>query len=65
MAANNKMICARCGVEMNHHADKIDYGAALENPGAESGDSEGVLQEILNCPGCGNVEMRPASSPAS
>ena len=22
-----KMICAKCGAEMNHHADKVDYDA--------------------------------------
>ncbi len=60
MAAGDKMICPRCGEEMNHHADKIDYGAALDNPGAESGGLGGVLQEIHTCPGCGDVEMRPA-----
>jgi hypothetical protein len=62
MAASRKMICARCGEEMNHHADKIDYGAALDDSSAASGGSEGVLQEIHTCQGCGNVEMRTASS---
>ena len=25
MPKANKMICPDCGVEMNHHADKVDY----------------------------------------
>ena len=36
MAEENPMICPVCGVAMNHHADKIDYNAALEDPTARS-----------------------------
>ena len=32
MSQANKMICPDCGVEMNYHAEKIDYTAAIEDP---------------------------------
>jgi hypothetical protein len=54
-----KMICPECGVEMNQHAEKIDYTAALENPEAMDEDFGGVLEEAHSCPVCGKTEMRP------
>ncbi len=32
--ATRPLRCPVCGSEMNHHADKVDYTAALENPAA-------------------------------
>ena len=57
----DKMMCPDCGVEMNHHADKIDYAAALEEP--ESADPElgGVLEEAHTCPMCGRTHFRRAN----
>ena len=56
----NKMICPKCGDEMNHHADK------LIDP-VKPGDAKqvdprlgGVLEETHCCPGCGAVESRRA-----
>ena len=60
--AANKMTCLQCGDEMNHHADKVDYGAHLDEPSVASADFGGLLQEVHTCPGCGNVEMRVAGS---
>lgn len=39
-----KMICAKCGAEMNHHADKVDYDAddALSIDPA----FDGVVEEV-------------------
>jgi ribosomal protein S27AE len=54
-----KMICPECGVEMNQHAEKIDYMAALENPEAMDEDFGGVLEEAHSCPVCGKTETRP------
>jgi hypothetical protein len=45
---------------MNHHADKVDYTAALENPAAADPALGGVLEEVFTCPRCGRTEMRPA-----
>ena len=57
---NGKMICPKCGVEMNHHADKIDYGAALENPERADPQLGGVLEEAHTCPSCGQTLLREA-----
>ena len=37
-----------CGTPMNHHAEKIDYSTG----------EGGVLQQVNQCPHCGNVELR-------
>jgi predicted RNA-binding Zn-ribbon protein involved in translation (DUF1610 family) len=60
--AANKLICPQCGDEMNHHADKVDYGAPLDDAAVTSADFGGLLQEVHTCPGCGNVELRAAGS---
>lgn len=51
------MICPKCGTEMNHHADKIDYAGKDELFDAAIG---GVLKEIYTCPKCGDVEAQTA-----
>ncbi|MBD0327023.1 MAG: hypothetical protein ICV68_11360, partial [Pyrinomonadaceae bacterium] len=45
MAQADKMTCTDCGVEMNHHAEKIDYTAALEDPSEIDPELGGVLEE--------------------
>lgn len=52
------MKCPDCGIDMNHHADKVDYSVESERVEAELG---GVLQEVHCCPGCGKTAMRLAS----
>ena len=59
--AKTKMICPDCGVEMNHHAEKIDYAAALENPEAADAELGGVLEEAHTCPSCGQTLLRRAN----
>ncbi len=54
------MICPDCGVTLNHHADKVDYAAALSDPGAMDPDFGGILEEAHTCPGCGKTETRRA-----
>ena len=55
----SKMICPKCGDEMNHHADKLVYPAAQE---AEKMNLAlgGVIEETHGCPGCGAVASRRA-----
>jgi ribosomal protein S27AE len=58
------MICPDCGVEMNHHADKIDYAvaAAAVDVAQESAIDPvlgGVLEEAHSCPECGKTQLRP------
>jgi ribosomal protein S27AE len=58
MTNNKKMLCPDCGVEMNHHAMKIDYTAALDAPEAIDADFGGVLEEAHTCPRCGQTQLR-------
>ena len=60
MPDTGKMKCPDCGAEMNHHADKLDYGDAED--GAPSADEGGVLVEAHTCPGCGRSATRPAGA---
>jgi predicted RNA-binding Zn-ribbon protein involved in translation (DUF1610 family) len=55
-----KMNCPDCGVEMNHHADKIDYSAALEDDAAVDPTFGGIVEEAHTCPECGKTHTRRA-----
>ena len=60
MPETDRMRCADCGTEMNHHADKLVYGAAPdEAPGAA--DEAGVVIEAHACPDCGRTATRAAA----
>lgn len=61
MSEVKKMVCPDCGVEMNYHAEKIDYAAALDDPNAVDPDLGGVLEEAHTCPKCGKTALRRAS----
>ncbi len=56
MSDTNKINCPDCGVALNHHAVKIDYGS--EEP--LNSAFEGPLRNIHACPECGAVEMTTA-----
>jgi ribosomal protein S27AE len=58
MTKNKKMLCPDCGVEMNHHAMKIDYTTALDAPLSVDPDFGGVLEEAHTCPKCGRTHLR-------
>jgi ribosomal protein S27AE len=58
---SNKMICPDCGVEMNHHADKVDYTAALSESDSIDPHLGGVLKEAHTCPKCGKTAVRKAA----
>jgi ribosomal protein S27AE len=60
MAKKDKMICPKCGIEMNHHAEKIDYSFAPDEADAAGSDFGGALQEIHSCPECGQTKTRRA-----
>ena len=55
------MICRECGVEMNHHAEKIDYTAALEQPEPIDPAFGGIVEEVHTCPECGRTMTRRPS----
>jgi ribosomal protein S27AE len=56
----NKMICPKCGAEMNHHADKLVYPVTAEDAKKMDVTLGGVIEETHGCPGCGGVESRRA-----
>jgi ribosomal protein S27AE len=60
MGERNKMICPDCGAEMNHHANKLDYSSALDEPEAMDALG-GVVQEVHTCPECGQTMLRQAA----
>ena len=55
-----KLSCADCGVEMNHHAEKIDYARTSQGEGASDEWHGGVLEEFHTCPACGRTSTRGA-----
>jgi NAD(P)H-dependent FMN reductase len=52
------MTCAKCGTVMNQHAEKVDFSAA----GHVDPVFYGTVQEVHQCAGCGNVQVRSATS---
>ena len=56
----SKMICPKCGSEMNHHADKLVYPVTAEDARNVKASFDGVVEETHSCPGCGAVESRRA-----
>jgi len=58
MSPYGPLICADCGIPMNHHADKLNLTAAQDDPGAIDADLGGVVEEAHTCPGCGRAEAR-------
>jgi ribosomal protein S27AE len=56
----NKMICPKCGSEMNHHADKLVDPVRPEDMKHVNPVLGGVIEEMHYCPGCGAVESRRA-----
>lgn len=60
MEERAKMLCPDCGVEMNLHAEKIDY--SQEPAGSASADAPlgGRLEEFHTCPSCGRTHTRHA-----
>lgn len=58
--AKRKLICPKCGGEMNHHADKLVYPAIPDDTHQDHSDLGGVVEETHGCPKCGTVESRRA-----
>ena len=61
MPENEKMICPKCGVEMNCHAEKVDYAAGLAETDAIDSELGGIVEEFHTCPECGLMLSRRAS----
>lgn len=56
--SNGKMICPKCGGEMNHHADKVVYSTGADDSKAVQDVFGEVIEETHACPGCGAVASR-------
>ncbi len=65
----DKMICPRCGVEMNHHCDKLVYGTGSQEAELQENTQidpvidpllGGVISEFHTCPKCGTAACRNA-----
>jgi hypothetical protein len=65
MAERGRMLCEACGVEMNMHAEKVDYGAEPSASEASAGGFDpqwgGVVEEFHTCPACGGTQTRRAA----
>jgi NMD protein affecting ribosome stability and mRNA decay len=53
-----KMICPKCGDEMNHHADKLVDPVTPEDRKHVNAALGGVIEETHCCPGCGALSSR-------
>ena len=60
MPESKKMVCPACGVEMNLHAEKVEYTDAAASGEAFDPDLGGVLEEFHTCPDCGQTLARHA-----
>jgi ribosomal protein S27AE len=57
-----KMICPRCGAEMNHHSDKMVYLNDPQEAVPFDSTARGHIEEFHACPNCGAGSSRPAHS---
>lgn len=55
------MVCPACGVEMNLHAEKVDYTDAAPDAEGFDPDLGGAIEEFHTCPDCGRTHTRPAA----
>ena len=56
----SKVICPRCGIEMNHHSDKIVYAADPGQAAPTDPTMGGFIEEFHTCPECGGGATRHA-----
>jgi predicted RNA-binding Zn-ribbon protein involved in translation (DUF1610 family) len=61
MTERDKMVCPDCGVEMNRHAEKVEYADAGADAEGFDPALGGVLEEFHACPDCGRTHARRAS----
>ena len=53
------MMCPSCGVEMNHHSDKVVYATDPQAIRQADPALGGVIAEFHTCPECGGADSRP------
>jgi ribosomal protein S27AE len=54
------MMCPGCGVEMNHHGDKLVYTTDPQDAGQADSGLGGIIEEFHACPKCGGGASRHA-----
>jgi ribosomal protein S27AE len=59
-AGPNRMICPRCGGEMNHHAEKLLYASDAADAASVDPVLGGIVEELHSCPACGASASRRA-----
>ncbi len=55
------MICPECGIEMNHHAEKLVDPSSREEAARMDPALGGVVHDMFTCPTCGSGASRPAA----
>jgi ribosomal protein S27AE len=55
-----KMSCPDCGVEMNHHCDKVVFATDPQQASAIDPNLGGFIEEFHTCPKCGGGASRHA-----
>jgi ribosomal protein S27AE len=58
MTKGTKMVCPECGVEMNHHADKLVHPTDAEAARRVDPQLGGIVEEHHACPECGMGDTR-------
>ena len=61
MTERDRMVCPTCGVEMNLHAEKVDYNASATGDKGFDPDLGGAVEEFHTCPQCGQTLARRAA----
>jgi ribosomal protein L37AE/L43A len=56
--ANRKMLCKDCGMEMNHHADKLVEPISTAEVRRTDKALGGLIEEMHECPSCGKADSR-------
>ncbi|TMB49051.1 MAG: hypothetical protein E6J60_13540 [Deltaproteobacteria bacterium] len=54
------MICPTCGIEMNHHAEKLVLPSGPHEASSVDPVLGGMIEELHTCPRCGSGASRRA-----
>ena len=65
MAETNRMRCPKCGADMNHHADKVDYGAGAAQPGGSITTASTLIQQAEAACKAGDAKTAKAKAEAA
>ena len=57
----SRMTCPSCGVEMNHHAEKLVHPTGSADEACMNPVLGGIVEEVHTCPACGTGASRRAS----